>query len=154
MISQPTPSGRRINKPIRVLVKFTKQMKNPPMLWCTFLHQYLILKWITHPTIPCTHSMAQWADWKINLPMLTEKFAPPLCQLFFGLVPTQNNIHPLLELSYFRFFLVYTRVRRVKNWYIIIYSIKKHHFTWTSVLNCLIGLFKILIQTQYLFIWV
>ena len=28
----------------------------------------------------------------------------------------------------------------MRNYYIIIYTMKKHNFTWISVLNCLIGL--------------
>ena len=44
----------------------------------------------------------------------------------------------------FSFILLYTQVRRVRKYYIIIYTPKKHHFTWTSVFNCLIELFSFL----------
>ena len=50
-------------------------------------------------------------------------------------------IYIFVELSFFCFILVHTQVRRVRNYYIIIYNMKNHHFKWMSFLNCLIGAF-------------
>ena len=74
----------------------------------------------------------------ILLPMLMEKHSPPFYQFFF--VPTQENIDLFVDLSFFLFVLVHTRVIRASNYYIFIYNMKEHYFNWTSYLNCLIGL--------------
>ena len=94
-----------------------------------------------NPTTPITHSKIQWSIYKyIKFQMLTEKRAPPFCHFFLCLVPTQNKyIYIFLELSVFCFVLIHTQVIQVRNWYVIIYTMKKNHFTWTSVSNCLIG---------------
>ena len=72
--------------------------------------------------------------------MPTEKqTCTTLLSVFFGLVPIQKY-YLLLELSFFCFVLVHTRVRPEMNYYMIIYAMKKHRFTWTYILNFLIGL--------------
>ena len=68
-----------------------------------------------------------------------EKFALPFCRFVFGLVPTQKDIYILIEL-YVLFILVHTQVNQSRNYYIIIYTMKKHHYTWTFILNFLIGI--------------
>ena len=68
-----------------------------------------------------------------------EKRAPPFCQ-FFWFGRTKKNIYGFVELLSFCFVLVHTRVRRVTNYYIIMYTTKKHHFTLMYVLNYLTGI--------------
>ena len=43
-------------------------------------------------------------------------------------------IYILIELSIFRFFLVFTQKEQVRNQWIIIYPMNKHHLTWRSAL--------------------
>ena len=45
----------------------------------------------------------------------------------------------------FFFVLLHTPVRQVRNQYIIIYTMRKHNFTWTSFFNCLIILLSFLL---------
>ena len=59
---------------------------------------------------------------------------------FFGLVPTPKKCLSLCIALFFCFILVHTRVIRVRNYYLIIYTTKKKNFTWMLVLNYLIGI--------------
>ena len=59
---------------------------------------------------------------------------------FSCLVPTKKEISLFIELSLFCFISVHTKLRRVGDYYIIIYTMKKNHFIWTSILKGLIGL--------------
>ena len=54
----------------------------------------------------------------------------------FCLVPTQKYYLSLCRALVFCFILVHAQVIRVGNYYIIIFTMKKHHFIWTSILNC------------------
>ena len=60
--------------------------------------------------------------------------------LYLFLAPTPKIIYILIQLSTFRFILVYTRVIQVINYYIIIYMMKMHHLNWTPSPNFLMGL--------------
>ena len=107
-------------------------MEKAPILQCTFLHIYL--KTISHYTQLPFKNVVEW----FFIQILTEKCAPLFCQ-FFCLVPTQNK-YLFVEIMFFGFILVHVRLIQVSNQYIIIYTMKKHHFTWTPVFNFLIGL--------------
>ena len=79
-------------------------------------------------------------DLKVLLDMLNSCWLQKLVELR----PTQNfgsneqwDLGELWQLV----FLWYNRVRRDKIYYVIIFTMKKNHFTWTSVINCLMGLF-------------
>ena len=82
------------------------------------------------------------------LQMLTEKCAPPNLSVFV-LVSTPKI---LIELSVLGFILVYARVRRVTNKYIIFNITKNNYFPYTSALTLLNMPFIILIQSTYLYI--
>ena len=57
----------------------------------------------------------------------------------FGSNPKYIYLY-LYRAPVFNFVLVHTGVRQGRNYYIIIFTIKKHHFTSKYVINCLIGL--------------
>ena len=54
-------------------------------------------------------------------------------ELFLVLVPTPKNL--LIEISIFRFILIYTWVIQMRKEYIIIYVMEKHNSPWTSDLD-------------------
>ena len=85
-----------------------------PIWRCTFLHQ---LFWIKKKIIPLHPELLQkfiGLLLLLLLPILTEKCAPPFCQLFY-LVLTQNNHLPLGTALIFCFILVRTLGRWVRN---------------------------------------
>ena len=78
-----------------------------PILRYTFLYQFFF----NYPTTTRILSKGSGLI-KINKsPMLMEKRAPSFFIFYFSLVPTQN-VFLFLELSYFRFFLVYLQNQR------------------------------------------
>ena len=143
MISQPTPGGRKFYQlTTRVLVNVTKRMEKAP----TFLCQYFEFKKIAHYT---QHPFKNAVGYFFN--NVDGKRCTTVLSVFFCWYG--SNPRTLLSLCraiIFIFILVYTQVRRVIYSCIIIYTMKKHNFTWTYVFNCLIGLFSFLIETKYL----
>ena len=109
-----------------VLVNITKRMEKAPILRYTFLHQYLYFLTSHYTQRPFKNSV----DYFFLIPMLMDKRAPPFCQLFWFCSKPNIFIYLCRDL-FFCPVLVHTRVRQVKNQYIIIYNMKKHHFTWT-----------------------
>ena len=81
-------------------------MKKSPILRFMFLYKYLIFRNKIIPEHPAL--IQKWSGTIKKIPMLTEKSAPLFCQ-FFGFGSNQKNIYLLLELLYFRFFLVYSK---------------------------------------------
>ena len=63
---------------------------------------------------------------------------------FFGVWLQQKNIYLFIDISIFCFVLVHTQEIRESNYCIVIYIMRNHHFTWMSVVNCLIGIFNFL----------
>ena len=75
-----------------------------PILRCTFIHQYLILKRII-PLHPVTIELRSVMI-KINeFPVFTEKLAPPFCQFCFGLVLTPKKHFSLVRALVFSIFI-------------------------------------------------
>ena len=113
-----------------------KMDEKSPILRCTFIHQCFIQK----KSIPLHTSPIQLCSGiyiYIN-PYVVGETCTAIFQ-FFCLVLTHQKYLSLLRALIFCFILVHTQVRQVRKYYIIIYTIKKHHFTWTSVFNSLIG---------------
>ena len=77
-----------------------------------------------------------------KFPMLAEKRASPFVNVWGGLVTSQKYLYLCRALIFF-FVLVHTGVIQVMNWCTITFTMKKHHFVWTSVLNCLTGLLSV-----------
>ena len=76
----------------------------------------------------------------IENPNVDRETCTTVLSVFLALVPTQKMYLSLCRALIFCFTLVHTQIRQASNYYIIIYTMKKHHFTWTCVLNCLIVL--------------
>ena len=121
----------------RVIVNFKKRMKKATILRCIFLHQYL--DFLISPLHPAPFEKFSGIFYFILFPMLVDKRAPPFCHCFFSF-QLKKIIYIFVEILFFIFVFVHTLVRQVINYYIIMYTMKKHPFTWTSVFNCLISL--------------
>ena len=103
---------------------------------CTFIHQFLEEKksYYTHPPFEdVVGYYFSYYDYFIT--NVHHSF-----RRFFVFVPTPKNIYILIDLSIFRFILVYTRIIWVINQYIIIHTMKNHCFPWTSFLAIFQGL--------------
>ena len=92
--------------------KFHKTDEKASILQCTFIHQYLKYFETIRPLHPAPFQKCSGIISKI--PTSTEKRAPPFCQYFSILVPTQK-ISSLCSALVFSFILVYTRVRQMRN---------------------------------------
>ena len=121
----------------RLLVNVTKWMKNHPFLGARLSINF----WTWRKIIPLyPASIQKWSGLFhfILSQMLAEKLAPPF--VLFVLGSNTKQYLSLCRALIFFFILVHTQVRRVSNYYIIIFIMKKHYFTWTSILNFLTGL--------------
>ena len=138
----------------RVLVNITKQMKKAPIWRCIFLYQYLILKTSPVHLAPIL--------FLVGLGFLTQcrriNVHRPFVSFFgFGSYPKTLSLVRTLN---FLFILIHTQVICVRNYYIIIFTMKNHHYIWMYILNCFIGLlfyfyFKLTItynDSTYLFL--
>ena len=73
--------------------------------------------------------------------MLTDKHAPPFCQILFLVwFQPKENIYLLLELSFLCSLGAHLDKKGEELLYIIAYTMKNHHFPWMYTINCLIGL--------------
>ena len=72
--------------------------------------------------------------------MLVKKRTPLFCRFFGAWFQPPKQFISLYSSNCFASYW-YTQLIQVRNEYMIIYTTKKHHFTWTSMLNYLIGLF-------------
>ena len=88
MISQPTPSRDRINQPTnKGASKCHNTDEKAPILWCTFLHQYL--DFFNYPTTPSPISKMYWCALFILISNIHGKMCTTVLSKI-GLVPTQN----------------------------------------------------------------
>ena len=129
----------------KITSKHHKIDEKAPILWCMFIHQYLIFE----NSYPTTHIILKKISGPVlKTPTLTEKRAPPFCQ-FFWFCSNPKKYLSLCRGLIFILILVYTQVILIRNQYIIIYTTNKRHFTWMSIFHCLIFLLSFLIQSQY-----
>ena len=70
--------------------------------------------------------------------MLTQNRAQPFCHFYLHFQP--QKYLSLYRALIFLFILEHNQVRQVRNYYITIYNMKDHHFTWTSGLNRVTGI--------------
>ena len=96
----------------RVQVNVTKRMKEVTILRCMFLHRHLVFFW-KQSAYYAQHPFKNAVGW-FFIPMLTEKCAPPFCQFYFWFGPSPKNMYLFVELSFFGFVSVNTRVIRVR----------------------------------------
>ena len=90
-------------------------------------------------TTPIAHQIVRWDDYYYLIPIVDGETRTTLLSVCF--VWFRPKIYYVLfYLSLFCFILVHTQVIQANYYYIIIYTTKKHYFTWTYILNSLIGL--------------
>ena len=93
---------------------------------------------IDDPITPGTNSKIKWAIKKYQCWRINVRHNFSVCSLVW--FQLKQIIYIFVEISFYPFIQIHTREIRVRKQYIIIYTKKRYHFTWTSVLNFLIGL--------------
>ena len=114
----------------RVRVNVKKHIEKAPILWYKLLHKYLIKIDKNKPTTPSAYPIAQWYD---NNPNVDGEIYTALLSVFFGLVPTPPKYLSIVRDLIFCFILVHTQVILARNYYIFMYTTKKHNLTWTYI---------------------
>ena len=129
---------------IRVLENVKKWMKKP-----IFGARFFINFWYFKRKIITKHpSLIRKCIVLFNLilfSMLMEKCAPPFFHFSFWFGSNPKTYLSVCRALILNFILIHTLVRRISTYYIIIYTIKNHYFTRTSVLNSLMILLSFLV---------
>ena len=124
-------------------------MKNYPFCGAHFSINIIFFK--INPLHPLPFQKCTWADFKNQT--LMEKRAPLVLSVFFQFdFDPKTSIYFCKDIN-FCFILVHTQLGGVRNYYNIIYTTKKHHFTWMYIPNFLIDLFffLFLLTTTYIY---